>query len=111
MAAVGTTQDVLTPEEKTRRIVLHFDLPLCLMSCDPDSEITTECVIPEMLAKMSWGTINADNNNWVCASEEASWDPPGGNATGYVSYWSHLEDVYPYHKEPDDDLRTHAIVS
>ena len=75
-----------------------------------DASVPTVPDTMEIVAKMSWGTMNADDNSWVCACEQASWDPPGGSETGYVNYWSYLEGVYPYHNEQDDDLRTVFIL-
>jgi len=99
MAEAFEGESQLSEEERTRRLILHFAVPRTLMTCDMVAGQSSEHTLNEMLAEMSWGTLEAETAEWVIKSEEPTLDAPDDSL---ISYTEFLRERYPCGKEQED---------
>ncbi|ELU00686.1 hypothetical protein CAPTEDRAFT_125662 [Capitella teleta] len=74
------------PEEKQRKLILHFDVRNTVLVADSVTQVNVEQALNSFLTSVTWG--NEVNNQWEWYSDEPSLVQP---RPGVITYYKHLE--------------------
>jgi len=95
-------ESLLSEDERSRWLILHFALPRTIITCDGIEERTTSAELNDVLSTMAWGAVDATASEWVLRSEEPSLNPP---YPSFISYAQYVHKFFPTDKTMDDAER------